>query len=280
MGLARYRWMYLIVFAVAIFSFAAASHAQDAAPATAPATAPAADSGGGGAGGMSSAEMFFWSGDWLGRIVTWGLIIMSIATIALVIHYILQNRRETIVPEEAVMEIEGLLADRKFRDAIEVSENEPSIFGEIMHAALSEASNGYGAMERAVEETSDLASARRIRSIEILNVFGAVGPMLGLFGTVYGMIVAFQTIVNTQGKASPSDLAAGISTALVTTFWGLIVGIPAVAAAALVRNRIDSLITETMVEAESLIGRFRPGGGSKKSSSDKSSPASPKPKAE
>jgi biopolymer transport protein ExbB len=211
--------------------------------------------------GMSIFEMFFgWSGDWFGRIVTWFLILGSIATIALVIHYIMQNRKVNYVPEDAVMDIEGLLSERKFRDAIAAAEEEPSMFGEVMHAALAEASNGYGAMERAVEETADLASSRKLRQIEILNVLGAVGPMLGLFGTVYGMILAFQKLVEAGGSASPEELAAGISTALVTTFWGLVVPIPPLAAYALIRNKIDALATEGMIQAEELISPFKPGG--------------------
>jgi biopolymer transport protein ExbB len=114
-------------------------------------------------------------------------------------------------------------------------------------------------MERAIEETTDLLGSKRIRSVEILNVLGAVGPMVGLFGTIYGMIVAFQVIVDKGGQPDPAELAGGISTALVTTFWGLIVGIPAVAAGALIRNKIDGMMVEVMIRAEMLISQFQPG---------------------
>jgi len=271
---------------MALLGMGATAFAQDegAAEAAAETAAPA------GGNATSFAAMFFWSDSMVGVVIIWLLVLMSVATVALIIHFLLQNRKETISPDAIAEDVEALLAERKFRDAIDVCEEDPSTLGEIMHAALSEASNGYGAMERAVEETGDLASTRKLRAMEILNVFGAVGPMIGLFGTIYGMIVAFQEIVDAGGKPQPADLAAGISTALVTTFWGLIVGIPAVAAAALVRNRIDGLITEAMVEAEGLISRFRGVGGTKKSSSgstptkpprsDKPGSASPKPKAE
>jgi biopolymer transport protein ExbB len=95
--------------------------------------------------------------------------------------------------------------------------------------------------------------------MEFLNVLGAVGPMIGLFGTVYGMIAAFYTIVDKGGQPNPADLAAGIATALVTTFWGLIVGIPAVAAVTLIRARIDANTVEGIMQAENLIGQFAPG---------------------
>lgn len=279
----------LAVLMMALLGTSAMVIAQDAETPATDAPAPTSDAGNaattGSGGATSFAKMFFWSDSMVGVVIIWLLVIMSVATVALMIHFLLQNRKETVNPDATAEDVEALLGERKFRDAIDLCEEDPSTLGEIMHAALSEASNGYGAMERAIEETGDLASTRKLRSLEILNVFGAIGPMIGLFGTIYGMIVAFQTIVDSGGKPSPGELAAGISTALVTTFWGLIVGIPAVASAALIRNRIEGLITEAMVEAEGLIGRFRTAGSGKKSSSSKPSrsdkpSASPKPKSE
>ncbi len=228
-----------------------------AAPAAFAEEAAKADAGG--SGGISFFEMFFWSpGNILGSIMIMFLVLMSIVTVALIILFALRNRRFEIVPEYAVEEVEQLLEKKQFREAIELAEEDASVFGEVMHAALSEASNGFGAMERAIEETGDLALTQRIRSLELLNVFGAVGPMLGLFGTVYGMIVAFYKLSEAGGSVDPQLLAGGISTALVTTLWGLIVGIPAVAAAALIRSRVEALVTETMAEADAMLNRFRP----------------------
>ncbi|MFA7238346.1 MAG: MotA/TolQ/ExbB proton channel family protein, partial [Phycisphaeraceae bacterium] len=179
--------------------------AQDAAPAPA-APAPTVQAQ---QKGQSGAAMWFWSpGSLFGSAQIWLLIGMSIATVALIINFSLANRRLTIVPVDTVAELEGLLTDKKFREAIDAAGADPSIFGQMMHAALSEASNGYGAMERALEETGDLESTKRVRAMEWLNVMGAIGPMIGLFGTVYGMIVAFQSIVAAAGKPSPTDLAA------------------------------------------------------------------------
>src|SRR5690606_17418676 len=134
-----------------------------------------------------------------------------------------------------------------------------SFVGKLMSAALSEAASGFGAMERAVEEAGDAETSRMLRPVEYLNVIGNIAPMLGLFGTVYGMIRAFETLVAEGGKADPTTLAAGISTALVTTFWGLIVAMPALACYALVRNKIDALTSDGMIVAEELIRPFKPG---------------------
>ena len=109
-----------------------------------------------------------------------------------------------------------------------------------------------------MEQTSDELTTNRLRRIEYLNVLGQVSPMIGLFGTVYGMILAFQAIVATGGNADPVMLAGGISTALTTTFWGLVVAIPALAGYAIVRNRIDAHTTEATLAAEELLNHFRP----------------------
>ncbi|MEM1027342.1 MAG: MotA/TolQ/ExbB proton channel family protein, partial [Planctomycetota bacterium] len=115
----------------------------------------------------------------------------------------------------------------------------------------------------------DAEATRILRPIETLNVMGNIAPMMGLFGTVYGMIVAFQALVDAGGGADPVELAAGISTALVTTFWGLVVAIPALASYAVVRNKIDAITAEGLVQAEQLIKPFRPRRKRSASSSDK-----------
>ncbi|MBI1373972.1 MAG: hypothetical protein GC159_14715 [Phycisphaera sp.] len=253
--------------------------AQD--EAAAPAAAPAGGGGGGGGGGSASTsafQMFFLSDNILGLIITWVLIIMSVCTMALVIKYYMENRLLTLMPPESVAAMEELLAERRFREAIERAAADDSTFGQILHASLSEAANGYASMQRAIEDTADILGAKRVRSVEVLNVLGAVGPMIGLFGTVYGMIVAFQTIVEVGGQPDPAELAGGISTALVTTFWGLIVGIPAVAAAALVRNKIEDLMIEIVIQCEAMISQFQPGAKKKAAASSGSAGAAPRPR--
>ena len=93
--------------------------------------------------------------------------------------------------------------------------------------------------------------------------------MIGLFGTVYGMILAFQAIVATGGDANPVLLAGGISTALTTTFWGLVVAIPALTGYGIIRNQIDELTTEATLTAQELLNHFRPKSSSKKNPAHK-----------
>ena len=81
--------------------------------------------------------------------------------------------------------------------------------------------------------------------------------MIGLFGTVVGMIKLFNTIVVTAGQPQPVQLADGISVALVTTFWGLIIAIPALGIHGVFRNRIEAVAGDAVVEAENIITQIR-----------------------
>lgn len=228
---------------------------------------------------LSWFKQFLWSDDLLGLIIIWFLLALSALSIGFTIKMAIQNRRAQLLPSDTRAEIDALLSEKKYRDAIEFANNDTSYLGKVTSAALNEAANGYSAMERAVEEAGDAETTRLLRPLEYLNVLGNIAPMLGLFGTVYGMIVAFQQLVAAGGSTNPQELAAGISTALVTTFWGLVVAMPALAAYALIRNKVDALTSEGLLIAEELITPFKPGSkkSSSSSSSERRSPASPKP---
>lgn len=232
------------------------------------ASAPAQDAAAGG-GSTNFFQAFFWSSDLLGLAIIWLLIISSFISLGLTLVFVMRYRRVNLLPDETHDGIERLLAAKQYREAIALANNDPSYLGRITASALNEASNGYAAMERALEESGDAEATRILRPIEILNVMGNIAPMMGLFGTVYGMIVAFQALVDAGGGADPLELAAGISTALVTTFWGLVVAIPALASYAVVRNKIDAITAEGLVAAEQLIKPFRPSRKKRSSSSDK-----------
>lgn len=224
---------------------------------------------------MSMFQMFFWSEDVIGLVIIWLLILMSIVCIGYSIMLMLRYRRTALVPEDTQLQLEEMLNAKQYRDAIAYANEDPSYLGKVTSAGLNEASNGYAAMERAIEESSDAEVSRMLRPIEYLSVLGNISPMMGLFGTVYGMIVAFKKLVEV-GNANPQELAAGISTALVTTLWGLIVAIPALAAYAIIRNKIDALTSEGTLMAEELIRPFKPGAKKSSTSSGKSDPGRPR----
>ena len=127
----------------------------------------------------------------------------------------------------------------------------------MLHAGLSEVDGGYSAVEKAMEDAIAEQTARLYRKIEYLSVIGNIAPMLGLLGTVIGMIVAFREVASTQGAARAADLAEGIYLALVTTVEGLLVAIPSLAAFAVFRNRVDQLVAETTYAAQHAVTPFK-----------------------
>jgi biopolymer transport protein ExbB len=176
----------------------------------------------------------------------------------LIIHLSLANRRSTVLPDDLVQNIRNKIRKKQFQSAINIASKNNSYLGKILVGAFLEAKFGFPAMMRSLEQTADELATKRLRRIELLNVMGQVSPMIGLFGTVYGMILAFSAIVAAGGSADPVSLAGGIGTALTTTFWGLVVAIPALAGYAIIRNKIDELTVEATIVAEEILNNFRP----------------------
>ncbi len=190
--------------------------------------------------------------------IGWILWAMSILTVAIIVQYFIAIRRDNILPPIVLDQIRELFDEKQYGEAIEVTADEPSFLSYVVHAGLSDASHGYPAMERAMEEASEERTTKFLRQIEWLNLIGNISPMLGLFGTVWGMILAFQELAASGGTADPADLADSIGIALVTTLLGLAVAIPSLAVYAVMRNRVDSLTSEAMVAGQDLISTFRP----------------------
>ncbi len=190
--------------------------------------------------------------------IGWILWAMSIVTLAIIVQYFITIRRDNILPPGVLDQIRELFDEKQYGEAIEMTAGEPSFLSYVVHAGLSDASHGYPAMERSMEEAAEERTTKLLRQIEWLNLIGNISPMLGLLGTVWGMILAFQEIKAAGGAPDPGALGGAISIALVTTLLGLSIAIPALAVFAVMRNRVDALTSEAMVAAQDLISTFRP----------------------
>ena len=193
----------------------------------------------------------------LGSLIVWLLLALSAACVGLLGAMALENKRSSILGDTLVDRVRSLLDAQKDAEALEASRADGSDLGAALAAALTESPHGHGAMVRAGEQTLEELVLKRLRRIEPLNIVGNVAPMIGLFGTVYGMILAFREIVAAGGSPDPVDLAAGIGTALTTTFWGLVVAIPALAGYSLLRSRIDGAGVEAARAAEEIVNHVR-----------------------
>ncbi len=198
----------------------------------------------------------------LGTAIIWLLLCMSAAAVGLAISMASNNRRQPMLPDGFIEQMQADIAAKRFRDAMKRADASETFIGRIMAEAMRQAPHGWNAVIRTLEQASEERTVARLRRIEMLNTIGQVSPMIGLFGTVYGMILAFTAIVASGGAADPVMLAGGIGTALTTTFWGLVVAIPSLAACAMLRGRIDAVTAEATLAAEELLGGFRPKGRS------------------
>jgi biopolymer transport protein ExbB len=195
--------------------------------------------------------------EWVGSSLIWLLIALSTVNLSSIAVLWASNLRRRILPERFAGTVEGMLQEGRDGEAVQLVAAEASDYSMVMRSALEQAPAGYGAMLRAAEQAGEGAAVKRFRRLEMLNVLGQVSPMVGLFGTVHGMIVAFQTIAGSGGSADPVMLASGIGTALVTTFWGLFVAIPALTAYAFIRSTVDAATIECVRRVERSILRFR-----------------------
>ncbi len=224
-----------------------------------------AQDGSGDAGGeVVQEKISLWStiqsGGWIGLLI----VLMSIVAVALVVEHLITIRRDRLVPPELVQELDLSLAQGSPAQARASCSESDSFLARVVEAGLDQIGSMFGFfdIQNAMQEVSEREVSRLYRKLDYLGFIASSAPMLGLLGTVTGMIQAFNTIAMTEGMARPSELAEGISQALVTTCMGLIVAIPAMFFVSLFRNRIEGIVAEAETAVEKLMGRYR--GGAKK----------------
>ena len=199
--------------------------------------------------GSSNLDKFFFAGGWL----TWLLLGLSIITIHLIVQYAFAIVTKRFYTKKLIAETQEHLKRKNLKNCQDFLAGNNTVLARVLHAGLSEKKLGHDAMENAMVEIIEDERGEFFRKLEWLNIIGNISPMIGLFGTVWGMIEAFSAIVDTGGRPQPPDLAGGISSALVTTLWGLAVAIPALAASGYFGNRFDALTAKVAVLAEELL---------------------------
>lgn len=190
------------------------------------------------------------SGGIVGLLIIGLLAVLSLAAVALVVEHLLSIRRSVLIPAGLSDRVRQQLSAGNLPGARQACDAQPSALAVVLRAGLAEVQLGWPQTEKAMEEMLAEESARLLRKIDYLSVIGNIAPMVGLLGTVVGMIFAFQEVANAEGAARAADLASGIYQALVTTVGGLVVAIPALTAYAVFRNRIDGFIAETGYAAQ------------------------------
>lgn len=230
---------------IAIFVFhavASAAHAQD--PPNNRVTPPS----------TGLLDIIF-SGGWVGFAILLLLLLLSMTAAYLVFEHLMTIRSKELMPAGLAKQVRELLTTGRVAEAEAICRRQPSFLSYVLLSGISELDGGWSSVEKSLEDSTAEQAARLFRKIEYLSVIGNIAPMVGLLGTVIGMVIAFQQVATTQGAAGAAELAEGIYQALVTTVGGLLVAIPSLGAFAVFRNRVDQLVAET---AHTALGVFKP----------------------
>lgn len=189
-----------------------------------------------------------------GGPITWFVLLpLSVVTLALTIHYLIAIRRGTQVPPKLARALLSTARQGQMAAALEITRYDHTMLGRATHAACSSLPSGREPALAAIDEAVDAQAGRLLRRIEYLNVIGNIAPMIGLLGTVVGMIQAFSRIYAAGTNVDATRLVGDISIALVNTFWGLFIAIPGLSAYALLRNRIEAYAAESIKLCDGMV---------------------------
>ena len=192
-----------------------------------------------------------------GPIVWFVLLPMSLVMVFIAAEHWLTVRRQKLLPAGVGAEIVGMIRQSGPEQLESRLTGREDFVSVAVIKAVTQGRGDWFRMRGALDESLQEQAWSHLRRIEWLNLIGNVSPMVGLFGTVFGMIKLFNAIVTAGGQPQPAQLADGISIALVTTFWGLFIAIPALAMHGVFRIRIETLISDAVVEAEDIVPQIR-----------------------
>lgn len=234
-------------------------------PADAGAAAGAAPAAGGAAAGSATEDtgptapsnLLAWTFQALGISYTVIFLALSITLLTLMVMNLIAARRDNICPPDLIEGVEQHLAAGQKQEAAELVRTDESFLGQVVAAGLAKLGKGHSHAVEAMQEVGEEETMKMEHNLSYMALIGNISPMIGLFGTVQGMISAFRTIATSGSTPKPGDLAMDISTALFTTLAGLAVAIPAIAVYNILRNRVQRLTLQVGVTSEELLERFQ-----------------------
>ena len=192
-----------------------------------------------------------------GGTVGFIIICLSLVALSLVIMHFIQIRRTSLLPQEQLAFVEKCLSEGDVDEALGYCvdpANDTYLTRILATGLLRYQRSAFGPFElkNALEEAGEDQTSRLFRSTDALSLIGTIAPLLGLLGTVLGMVGAFETLGQTTSNTH-SALAGNISEALVTTMLGLVLAIPCLTLSSFFRNRIEGLSAEACSEIERLV---------------------------
>lgn len=174
--------------------------------------------------------------------------ICSVVSLAIIIERALNLRAARILPPDVIQQARLLLAENQVGEAVILCRRQPSAIGRILLAAISNYDKEKEELKAIVEDAGRQEVPTLDRYLGVLGTIAAISPLLGITGTVFGMIRVFATI-SEKGVAHPSQLAGGIYEALITTAAGLVIAIPTLIFYNYFTARSDRLVLELEKQA-------------------------------
>ena len=188
-----------------------------------------------------------------GGILMWPILACSIVALAITIERFWSLRRASIDTRDFMDTMRTILRQNRFQDAIDVCDETDGPVARIMKAGLLKHNRSKEDIREAIEDAGHLEIPRLERYMSALATVANIAPLLGLLGTVTGMISAFAQIQHKEGLVNPADLAGGINSALVTTAAGLSIAIPTLVAYNYFVSRVENMILEMEISSSELV---------------------------
>ena len=188
-----------------------------------------------------------------GGVVMWPILLCSILGLAVVIDRYIIIRKARINVPAFMVRIRGFIKKKDISGAISYCMEEKSPIANVVRKGLKKYKLGHERVKETIENAGNQEISKLEKGLPILASVSGIAPLLGFLGTVTGMISAFMTIQDLQGTASPSDLAGGIWEALITTAFGLFVGIPALALYNYFLSAVKKLVGEIEMVANDVV---------------------------
>lgn len=187
-------------------------------------------------------------------------LLMSIGLVAMIVLYSMQVGRKEFMPLDFLDSMENLTKEKKYQEAYDQAKSNQSLVARLVTAGVVRLQTSGGQYPQALEAMQEVGEDEGMKfdhRLSYLAMLANIATMVGLLGTVWGMVAAFMVIAQSDTSPKPSELATGVSQALVTTVWGLMQAIPAIVAHTIIKNRISRMMLETGIASERMLGRFQ-----------------------
>jgi biopolymer transport protein ExbB len=182
------------------------------------------------------------------------LVLTSMIGTALLIQYLV-NLNETRIGNPALLgEVDALLSENDLDGAFSLAQADSSYAGKVMAGAIGRSVGGYEEAIRGLEETAALQGFKLTAKLSYLSLVGNIGPLLGLLGTVTGMISSFQ-VIEALTAVTPADLARGVYESLVNTTMGLFISIVFLSAFFFMKNKVSDITLQTNTAIGEILAR-------------------------